>query len=756
MVDVVSEMKLRVWLGADVAATAAPVPRIAAVPATRTTATTCWGARMISPLSWGCAGDVARLPVVSASEKDPTGSCLQARNLTTWWYGSNDGPWPPTLTAMSRPRAAVLTAAAVMMALVVAAACVALVYPSVGRFVLLLVAVLLSTMSIGSGWAVVRVQPVSALGPVLTGPGLVATIALAGQVSQTPAADHWFGSAYVTAASQGAWILLYIALVVPLVYFPRGTLETRADRWLLTTILVDGALFIVMAATAPGPYLAPNQRSPHVFGTVPSVAADVGTALSLAGLPATLAWLVVRLVRRRRGGSERDRRQWRWLALVASILPVTLLGSWLSYLVVGQADVVIAVGFAVMYVMVPVVIAVAVTRPHLFDVDLVLASTATHAVLSAALLAVFTAVNVTVGLLTARSAPVAATAATALCAVLILPLRGRLQQRIDRWLYPARKRVYAALDRLHTDTVAGRAHPEELQQVLQTALNDSELRVAYLIPNSATYADALGAPFAGELAGARPVHLGDEQIGAIVAGSRTSRDLLAQVAHRAAPLVEVVRLRVEVSSALKEIEASRRRLLQVGYEERVRLERDLHDGAQQRLVSIGMALRLAQRKLLRGDVDVSGALDEAVAQLGTAVSELRRVAHGIRPACLDDGLLPALSDLVRSTPIPVRINVQAQGLPDDLETTAYYVAAEAITNAIKHSDARHIDLEVDARGDLLYVRIADDGSGGAQARSGSGLAGLADRIGASGGSLQITSPPGSGTIVEAVLPCGSS
>ena len=223
-----------------------------------------------------------------------------------------------------------------------------------------------------------------------------------------------------------------------------------------------------------------------------------------------------------------------------------------------------------------------------------------------------------------------------------------------------------------------------------------------------------------------------------------------------APLVEVVRLRVELNSALNEIAASRRRLLQVGYAERVRLERDLHDGAQQRLVSIGMALRLAQRRLPRGDVDIPGVLDTAVAELSTAVSELRRVAHGIRPACLDDGLLPALSDLVRSTPIPVRINVQVHALPDELETTAYYVAAEAITNAIKHSEAGRIDLDVDARDDLLYVRIADDGSGGARPRTGSGLAGLADRIGATGGTLAITSPPGSGTVVEAVLPCALS
>jgi signal transduction histidine kinase len=622
---------------------------------------------------------------------------------------------------------------------------------------MLIVALVLATTSLLAAGMVLVAEPTSALGPLLTLPGLAATVALAGEISQThDTTTHRLGAAYVTAASQGAWVLVYVVLAVVLLFFPRGRLETRSDRWLLVAIVVDAAVYLVVAATAPGPYLAPDQTSPHVFGTMPAAAADIATAVSLIGLPVTLVWLVVRLVRRRRGASEREGRQWRWLSLVAAILPATLLGSWLSYLVAGSADVTLAVGFATMYLAVPLVIAVAVARPHLFDVDLVLASTAMHAVFSTALLAVFTVANVAAGLVTANGSSVVAVAATALSAALLWPLRSRLQRRIDRWFYAARKRAYSALDQLHADTVAGRARPEELQSVLQHALHDPALQVAYLVPNSATYADASGNPILDDLSEPTAINLGDEQIGVIVTGPQTSKELLSQVAHHAAPLVEVVRLRVELNMALREIDASRRRLLQVGYEERVRLERDLHDGAQQRLVSVGMALRLAQRQIPRGGVDISGVLDEAVAELGTAVSELRRVAHGIRPACLDDGLLPALSDLVRSTPIPVRVNVQTHALADDLETTAYYVAAEAIANAIKYSDAHHIDLDVDARGDLLYIRIADDGLGGAKLRNGSGLAGLADRIGASGGNLEITSPVGLGTVIEAVLPCGSS
>jgi signal transduction histidine kinase len=153
---------------------------------------------------------------------------------------------------------------------------------------------------------------------------------------------------------------------------------------------------------------------------------------------------------------------------------------------------------------------------------------------------------------------------------------------------------------------------------------------------------------------------------------------------------------------------------------------------------------------------VSGVLDAAVTEIGTAVGELRQLAHGIRPSCLDEGLVPALSSLVTTTPIPVTLRVTTSQLDPSLETTAYYVAAEAITNAVKHADAEHITLQVDTSGGELHVKITDDGIGQAAPREGSGLAGLADRVGAHGGRLAIHSPRGLGTVIEAVLPCASS
>jgi signal transduction histidine kinase len=169
-----------------------------------------------------------------------------------------------------------------------------------------------------------------------------------------------------------------------------------------------------------------------------------------------------------------------------------------------------------------------------------------------------------------------------------------------------------------------------------------------------------------------------------------------------------------------------------------------------------MALRLAQRHLRDGSVDVDGLLDGTVAELGTAVAELRQVAHGLRPSSLDDGLGPALSNLTSKVPIPVRLDVRAAGpLPDELTTTAYYVASEAVANTLKHAAAGSVDLQVAQHNGELRVRVSDDGLGGATPRAGSGLAGLADRIAALGGTFRVQSPPGGGTTIEAVLPCGS-
>jgi len=386
-------------------------------------------------------------------------------------------------------------------------------------------------------------------------------------------------------------------------------------------------------------------------------------------------------------------------------------------------------------------------------VDRVLADTVTYGIVMVVLLGTYAVAAVSLGVVLGRDSAVVAAAATAVCALILAPLRSRLQRVVDRRLYPPRRAALLAIEDLQRRIHTEQAQPEELENALRTALRDPDLRVGLLVPGASGFVDATGTPVVGpQLV---PVMLGGTQIGVLASAGATGPAVLKAVAAGAASLVEVTRLRAELAGALREVEASRTRLVQAGDAERRRLERDLHDGAQQRLVSLGMAMRLAQRHLGDGTVDVNRLLDQGVGELTTAIAELRQIAHGLRPTSLDDGLHAALTAITQTLPIPVRLQIPSDELPEELATTAYFVAAEAVTNAAKYSNATSIAVRVARSSIEIRIRIEDDGCGGARPRPGSGLAGLADRVAAVGGSLSMNSPAGRGTTIEAVLPCAS-
>jgi signal transduction histidine kinase len=233
------------------------------------------------------------------------------------------------------------------------------------------------------------------------------------------------------------------------------------------------------------------------------------------------------------------------------------------------------------------------------------------------------------------------------------------------------------------------------------------------------------------------------------------RDLLDGVLSTAGLSIEMARLRVEVRIQLAEVEASRTRIVEAGYEERRRLERDLHDGAQQRLVSLGVQLRRLQMSLPREAQILSPALDQIVDEVGSAIGDLRQIAAGVRPARLDDGLAAALRDLARTTPVPLEVDAPQERVAASVEAAAYFVACEAITNAVKHGSASKVAVRAHRENGTLHVRITDDGIGGATVRRGSGLAGLRDRVAAHGGTFEIVSPRGGGTTLQVAIPCES-
>jgi PAS domain S-box-containing protein len=226
------------------------------------------------------------------------------------------------------------------------------------------------------------------------------------------------------------------------------------------------------------------------------------------------------------------------------------------------------------------------------------------------------------------------------------------------------------------------------------------------------------------------------------------------ITARKAQEAEVHRLNDELHARLEDLAASRARIVTAGDVERRRLERNLHDGAQQRLVALSLALRVAQARVESDPDGARAMLAQAGEELSLALAELRELARGLHPAVLTDrGLRAAVEMLAGRTPVPVEVaEIPDERLPEPVEAAAYYLIAEALTNVAKYAEASTVRVRVAARDASLLVEVADDGVGGADPAGGSGLRGLADRVEALGGSLDVFSPAGTGTCLRAVIP----
>ena len=301
----------------------------------------------------------------------------------------------------------------------------------------------------------------------------------------------------------------------------------------------------------------------------------------------------------------------------------------------------------------------------------------------------------------------------------------------------------------------------DLRSALARALGDPSLQLAYWVPARDRYVDSDGQPVElpqpGSGRTATVVEREREPIAALIHDPALGEDeeLVRSVCAAAALTLENARLQAELRARLAELQASRARLVSATESERRRIERDLHDGTQQRLVSIAMTLGLAESKLAADRPAVQPVLREARDALTVALAELRELTQGIRPAILvERGLGAALDDLSRRAALPVRLEVAVSGrLSEQVEGAAYFVASEALTNAAKHSHAGEVRLAAWREERLLVLEVSDDGIGGAAAGGGSGLRGLADRVEALGGRLTVSSPPGRGTTLRAEIPC---
>jgi signal transduction histidine kinase len=309
--------------------------------------------------------------------------------------------------------------------------------------------------------------------------------------------------------------------------------------------------------------------------------------------------------------------------------------------------------------------------------------------------------------------------------------------------------------------LGGTPTPHRLREALAEALDDPTLGVAYWSEPFRTYLDASGDPVDLETGAAgRAITLLERDsrpLAAILHDPALAEDpgLVAAVGAAVRLAVDNERLTAEVRSQLEEVRASRSRIVEASDAERRRVERNLHDGAQQRLVALSFALRRAQAQLAADPrPELRSTLEAAAEQLKAALEELRELAKGIHPAILTEaGLGPAVRSLARESPIPVTHRLEVpEELPDAVAAAAYFVIAEGLANVAKYASATSATVTVEADGRLLRVEVSDDGRGGADPAAGSGLRGLADRVAALGGRLDVRSRAGEGTRLVVQLP----
>jgi signal transduction histidine kinase len=299
----------------------------------------------------------------------------------------------------------------------------------------------------------------------------------------------------------------------------------------------------------------------------------------------------------------------------------------------------------------------------------------------------------------------------------------------------------------------------DLRDALSRALRDPSLELAYWLPDYESYADLQGRPVHLSRRNGRATTLIDRdgvRIAALIhdAALEDEPELLDAVQAAAGIALENGRLHAELRARLEELKGSRIRIVEAAHNERQLLERNLHDGAQQRLIALSLNLSLLEERI-DGDSEIKAGIDQARREIAASLSELREIARGIHPAVVSGhGLEVALEQLAARAPVPVELRVEIEDrLPEPLEVAAYYVVSESLANIAKHAQASAARIEVIKEQGELILEIVDDGVGGADSERGTGLRGLADRVETLNGHLRVWTPRGGGTRVKAEIPC---
>jgi signal transduction histidine kinase len=576
------------------------------------------------------------------------------------------------------------------------------------------------------------------------------------------------------------WPPISMMAVFTIIYFPDGRLPSPRWRYLPWLAGIDCAAGVLLGTFTPGKItevIKPLDTNPLALPINPDIAQPIFYVL-LAILPLTLLLAAASVFVRFRRSTGIERVQVKWLLyavlFIATTYALTIGSSFAKntpsdplWLIVLQTISILSFG------LIPITIGIAVTRHGLYGIDTLISRTLLVGSLGVFITGVYVGIVVGVGALIGQQHPSVwlSVIATALVAVAFQPAREGLKRVVNRLVYGSRATPYEVLSNF-ASSMAGRYTTGELlpriAQTVSACLGGARVEV-WLASGQRMVREAEWPHSEGD--GRTNVTTGDshelsslvadrvvpvrhrgETLGAITVTRSAAEpvtpaedEMLDHVASQTGLVLRNLRL-------VDDLQSSRQRLVSSQDTQRRRLERDLHDGAQQSLVAIALMLRMASNQ--KDPEALKSSVTQAADQLQAAIAELRELARGIHPAILTDrGLGPAVGSLVERSPIPVEVhNSVTRRLPAQVEGTLYFVIAESLTNVAKYAHATQVSITLQDHGGTITLDVVDDGIGGAASGGGSGLLGLADRVSVVNGTFSLDSPPGEGTAVGCVIP----
>jgi signal transduction histidine kinase len=573
-------------------------------------------------------------------------------------------------------------------------------------------------------------------------------------------------------AYQFTSMLSLIAAVLLLASYPDGVVERRWQRITLRAIWLHLAVPPLLLLSSPNlaidRYLInppPQVHNPLAVSWLAPLANTVHTLyFGYIGGMAVLTILFVRFIQ---GGVEQRARMRMLVYVTGAMIPAYALQLFLAerdnvdQSLLLRLVTVLGVG---LLLMIPVTIVVGIVRYRLFEIDLVMRRSVVFGVLSLGIALVYIGLAAAPGLALSNDIPVElAVLLTIAAAAAFQPLRRRLERLADRLVFGERVNRYQLLTtfgaRLEQAVDLQDLVPR-LAETVHRGLAASWVRVG--LPG----AQAVAGTVSGAPALVVPLERGDEIVGRIECGAKDGGyqpgdyELLATLAGQAATAIANVQLTARLGERVAELARSRARIVSAEDTERRRIERNIHDGAQQQVVALIMKLRLARNQLDRGERTPTEVFDELQTDARELLADLRELAHGIHPPVLSDrGLVAAVEARADRLPLDITVHVDPtlrdQRLDADVEGAAYYVICEALTNIVKHAAATSAGITLSTSDDQLSVLVRDNGVGLSTGTNGHGLTNLRDRVEALGGTITVNGPPGTGTTLHARLPVGA-